>query len=58
MELRVSVNSLKSAEGALLLYRLALVNTQTLDCTKVGLAFTVNMFMFTTIQSLLKPTLV
>src|SRR5258706_10153714 len=53
----VSANSLKGAEGAGLLYRLALVKTQTLDCAKEEFA-TVNMFMFTAIQSLLKPTLV
>src|SRR6267143_5403527 len=58
VEVFVSVNSLKGAEGVMLLYRLALVKTQMLDCRKAGLAFTVNIFMFTTIQSLLKPTLV
>ena len=57
VEVFVSVNSLKGAEGVMLLYRLALVKTQMLDCRK-ALAFTVNIFMFTTIQSLLKPTLV
>src|SRR5437899_4163255 len=58
VELFASLNSLNGAAGLMLSYRLALVKTQTLDCTKVGLGFTVNMFMFTTIQSLLKPTLV
>src|SRR5882672_9048287 len=53
----VSANSLKGAEGARLSYRLALVKTQMLDCAKEEFA-TLNMFMFTAIQSLLKPTLV
>src|SRR5580765_7326715 len=57
VELSASLNSRKGAEGARLLYKLALVNTQTLDCTKEPV-LTVNMFMFTAIQSLLKPTLV
>ena len=41
----------------MVLYRLALVKTQTLDRAKEEFAPTVNMFVFTTIQSLLKPTL-
>src|SRR5258705_7880893 len=53
----VSENRLKGAEGARLSYRLALVKTQMLDCAKEEFA-TENMFMFTAIQSLLKPTLV
>ena len=58
MELAASVNSLKGAEGGpLLLYKLALAKTQILDCIEEELAPTVNMFVLTTIQSLLKPTL-
>src|SRR5260221_10719253 len=57
VEVFVSANSLKGAEGVMLLYRLALVKTQMLDRAKEEFA-TANIFMLTTIQSLLKPTLV